>query len=95
MRLSASLTLYPDIIRNFYNSDLFNNQFLIEKRIVMKHLKKAQKAEALKDDKKMFDEKNISQIQKQEKMFTMGIYALIIIITIALMLILFNVLLKV
>lgn len=61
----------------------------------MKHLKKTRKAGALKGDSQMFDEKYISQIQKQEKMFSIGIYALIIIITIALMLILFNVLLKV
>lgn len=95
MRLSPSRTLYSDIIQNFKNSDLFNNQFLIEKRIVMKHFKKARKTGVLKDNKRMFDENYISQIQKQEKMFSIGIYALIIIITIALMLILFNVLLKV
>ena len=61
----------------------------------MKHFKKARKTGVLKDENQMFDEKYISQIQKQEKMFSIGIYALIIIITIALMLILFNVLLKV
>lgn len=61
----------------------------------MKHLKKTRKAGSLKGDSQMFDEKYISQMQKQEKMFSIGIYALIIIITIALMLILFNVLLKV
>jgi hypothetical protein len=61
----------------------------------MKHFKKARKAGVLRKNKRMFDDNYISQIQKQEKMFSIGIYALIIIITIALMLILFNVLLKV
>lgn len=61
----------------------------------MKHFNKSQKAGVEKNEKKMFDEKHITQIQKQEKMFSIGIYALVIIITIALMLILFNVLLKV
>jgi hypothetical protein len=61
----------------------------------MKHFKKAQKANVLKDNKNPLNEKYISQIQKQEKLLSIGIYALMIIITIALMLILFNVLFKV
>lgn len=61
----------------------------------MKHLKKPHDNNAIKSSARITDLKNITQIQKQEKMLSIGIYTLIIIITIALMLILFNVLLKV
>lgn len=61
----------------------------------MKHLQKAQPLNASKLDKKAPYENSLLQIKKKEKLLSIGIYALIIIITIAVMLIVFNVLLKI
>jgi hypothetical protein len=43
--------------------------------------------------KKEPDKKSFTRLEKEEKMVTMGIYSLLIIITISLMLIIFNLLL--
>ncbi len=48
-----------------------------------------------KASKRKNEEQLLQNIQKREKILSIGIYALIIIITIAIMLIVFNVLLKI
>lgn len=57
----------------------------------MKYLHKAKRLEDIKTDKTDFNNKMELKLQKKEKFFSIGIYVLIMIITIALMLILFNV----
>lgn len=61
----------------------------------MKHLPKVQPLNISKLDQKPPGENSLLQIKKKEKLLSIGIYALIIIITVAVMLILFNVLLKI
>jgi len=60
----------------------------------MKNSQKTQPLNVSKDPKKTKEE-YFSDIQKKEKMLSIGIYSLIIIITIALMLILLNVIIKI
>ena len=60
----------------------------------MKVNQKVQPPSASKNPEKSSD-KYFSEIQKKEKMLSIGIYSLIIIITIALMLILINVIIKI
>ena len=59
----------------------------------MKHNKKNQ-PDKLSKKKGEIKEDYLSQIQKKEKMLSVGIYSLLIIITIALMLIILNVIIK-
>jgi len=56
----------------------------------MKHIQKMQPISVFKSDKKEKNEKSTLEMQKKDKLLTAGVYALIIIVTIALMLILFN-----
>jgi hypothetical protein len=56
----------------------------------MKHIQKMQPISVLKSDKKEKNEKSTLEMQKKDKLLSAGVYALIIIVTIALMLILFN-----
>ena len=58
----------------------------------MKHIQQVRKLNDTKSEKKENDEKNLLEIQKKDKLLAVGVYGLIIIITIALMLILFNLL---
>ena len=58
----------------------------------MKHIQQVRKLNDTKSEKKENDEKNLIEIQKKDKLLAAGVYGLIIIITIALMLILFNLL---
>jgi hypothetical protein len=59
----------------------------------MKNILKNQLSSTSKSDKKAIREGDgISSIQKKEKLLSVGVYALIIIITVALMLIIFNLL---
>ncbi len=60
----------------------------------MKHIQKMQPISVSKSDKKEKNEKSTSEMQKKDKLLSAGVYALIIIVTIALMLILFNLLIK-
>lgn len=59
----------------------------------MKNVSKTHQLNDSKTTKKQGKANSSSEIQKKEKFFSIGIYILIMIITIALMLILFNVLL--
>jgi hypothetical protein len=56
----------------------------------MKHIQKMQPVSVSKSDKKEKNEKSTLEMQKKDKLLSAGVYALIIIVTIALMLILFN-----
>ena len=56
----------------------------------MKHIQKMQPISVSKSDKKEKNEKSTLEMQKKDKLLSAGVYALIIIVTIALMLILFN-----
>ena len=58
----------------------------------MKHIQQVRKLNDTKSEKKENDERNLIEIQKKDKLLAAGVYGLIIIITIALMLILFNLL---
>lgn len=63
--------------------------------ISMKNIYKVQRLNSSQTIKDKSGDEYLTQIKKQEKFLSIGIYALIIIITVALMLILFNVVLKV
>ena len=58
----------------------------------MKNIQQVRKLNDTKSEKKENDERNLIEIQKKDKLLAAGVYGLIIIITIALMLILFNLL---
>ena len=59
----------------------------------MKNILKSRSSIISKSDRKAIKEGDgISEMQKRERLLSAGVYALIIIITVALMLILFNVL---
>lgn len=58
----------------------------------MKHIQQVRKLNDTKSEKKENDDRNLIEIQKKDKLLAAGVYGLIIIITIALMLILFNLL---
>jgi hypothetical protein len=60
----------------------------------MKHIQKMQPISVSKSDKREKNVKSTSEMQKKDKLLSAGVYALIIIVTIALMLILFNLLIK-
>jgi hypothetical protein len=60
----------------------------------MKNIQQVQKLNDTKSEKKVKDEKSLSEIQKKDKLLAAGVYGLIIIITVALMLILFNLIIK-
>ena len=60
----------------------------------MKHIQKMQPISVSKSDKKEKNEKSTLEMQKKDKLLSAGVYALIIIVTIALMLILFNLIIK-
>jgi hypothetical protein len=63
--------------------------------ISMKNNYKVQRLNSSQTIQDKSGDEYLTQIKKQEKYLSIGIYALIIIITVALMLILFNVVLKV
>ncbi|MCW8810827.1 MAG: hypothetical protein OQJ93_04290 [Ignavibacteriaceae bacterium] len=60
----------------------------------MKNLQQAQQVSNSKIEKKVKVDKSQLEMKKKEKLLSAGVYALIIIITIALMLILFNLFIK-
>jgi len=60
----------------------------------MKHIQQVHKLNDTKSEKKGIDEKSLSEIKKKDKLLAAGVYSLIIIITVALMLILFNLIIK-
>lgn len=60
----------------------------------MKNLQQAQQVSNSKIEKKVKVDKSQLEMKKREKLLSAGVYALIIIITIALMLILFNLFIK-
>lgn len=60
----------------------------------MKQIPKMQTMSVSKSDKKEKNKKSTAEMQKKDKLLSAGVYGLIIIITIALMLILFNLLIK-
>jgi hypothetical protein len=60
----------------------------------MKQIQKTQPLNISTIDKKEESENSLLEKQKKEKMLTIGVYSLIIIITVALMLILFNLIIK-
>jgi len=60
----------------------------------MKQIQKMAPLSVSKSIKKEKNEKSTLEMQKKDKMLSAGVYALIIIVTIALMLILFNLLIK-
>lgn len=61
----------------------------------MKLTHKMHSVNVSKTNKRKNEEQLLHNIQKRERILSIGIYALIIIITIAIMLIVFNVLLKI
>jgi CHASE3 domain sensor protein len=60
----------------------------------MKQIQKTQPLSVSKIEKKEKNEKSTSEMQKKDKLLSAGVYALIIVVTIALMLILFNLFIK-
>jgi len=56
----------------------------------MKNIHQAHQVSSSKSEKKENVDKSQSEMQKKEKLLAVGVYGLIIIITVALMLILFN-----
>jgi len=60
----------------------------------MKNLQQAQQVSNSKREKNVKIDKSQLEMKKKEKLLSAGVYALIIIITIALMLILFNLFIK-
>jgi len=60
----------------------------------MKQIQKMQPISVSKIDKKGESEKRISENQKKEKMLTIGVYSLIIVMTVVMMLIIFILFIK-
>jgi cytoskeletal protein RodZ len=60
----------------------------------MKNIHQVHQVSSSKSEKKEKVDKAQSEMQKKEKLLSVGVYALIIIMTVALMLILFNLIIK-
>jgi len=60
----------------------------------MKNIHQVHQVSSSKSDKKEKIDKSQLEMQKKDKLLSAGVYALIIIVTVALMLILFNLIIK-